>query len=87
MEWELGVEIPEEVGRKALSADRHFLQSRYVNTFYSDALVDYYTFEDTEKLVRYHREKVQSLERYLLELRRELDLKLVILFGPLARGD
>ena len=35
MGQELGVEIPEGVGRKASSLDRHYLQSRYVNTFYS----------------------------------------------------
>ena len=45
---------------KALSVDRHHLQSRYVNTFYSSASVDYYTFEDAKKLVRYLREKVRS---------------------------
>ena len=33
------------------------------------------------------RKKYEVLERYLSELRRELDLKLVILFGSLARGD
>ena len=31
--------------------------------------------------------KYEVLERYLLEFRRELDLKLVILFGSLAHGD
>jgi predicted nucleotidyltransferase len=33
------------------------------------------------------RRKYEVLERYLSELRRELSLKLVILFGSLARGD
>lgn len=33
------------------------------------------------------RRKYEALERYLSELKRELDLKLVILFGSLARGD
>ena len=33
------------------------------------------------------RKKYEVLEGYLSELRRELDLKLVILFGSLARGD
>lgn len=33
------------------------------------------------------RRRYEELERYLSELRRELDLKLVILFGSLARGD
>ena len=33
------------------------------------------------------RKKYEVLEKYLSELRRELDLKLVILFGSLARGD
>ena len=33
------------------------------------------------------RRKYEVLEGYLSELRRELDLKLVILFGSLARGD
>lgn len=33
------------------------------------------------------RKKYEVLERYLSELRKELDLKLVILFGSLARGD
>jgi len=64
---ELGVEIPEEIRRKALSLDRHYLQSRYVNTFYSGAPVDYYTLEDADKalgeaeeLVRYLKEKIRS---------------------------
>ena len=57
---ELGVEVLEESGEKALSVDRHHLQLRYVNTFYSSASVDYYTFEDAKKLVRYLREKVRS---------------------------
>ncbi|MEM0329534.1 MAG: nucleotidyltransferase domain-containing protein, partial [Nitrososphaerota archaeon] len=33
------------------------------------------------------RRRYEELERYLSELGRELDLKLVILFGSLARGD
>jgi len=64
---ELGVEITEEIRKKALSLDRHYLQSRYVNTFYSGAPVDYYTLEDAEKalgeaeeLVRYLKEKIRG---------------------------
>ena len=60
MGQELGVEIPEGVGRKASSLDRHYLQSRYVNTFYSGTPVDYYTLGDAEKLVRYLNEKVRG---------------------------
>jgi DNA polymerase sigma len=33
------------------------------------------------------RRKYEALEKYLSEIKRELDLKLVILFGSLARGD
>jgi len=33
------------------------------------------------------RKKYEVLEKYLSELKKELDLKLVILFGSLARGD
>lgn len=33
------------------------------------------------------RRKYEELDRYLSELKQELDLKLVILFGSLARGD
>jgi len=33
------------------------------------------------------KEKYEILERHFLEFRRELDLRLVILFGSLARGD
>lgn len=64
---ELGVEITEEIRRKALNLDRHYLQSRYVNTFYSGAPVDYYTLEDAERalveaeeLVRYLKEKIRG---------------------------
>jgi len=64
---ELGVEITEEIRKKALSLDRHHLQSRYVNTFYSGTPVDYYTLEDAEKalgeaeeLVRHLKEKIRG---------------------------
>jgi HEPN domain-containing protein len=60
---ELGVEIAEEIRRKALSLDRHYLQSRYVNTFYSGAPVDYYTLEDAEKAL----EEAEKLVRHLKE--------------------
>jgi len=48
----LGVDIPEELRRMALNPDRHYLQSRYVNTFYSGAPVDYYTLEDAERALK-----------------------------------
>ena len=86
MGQELGVEIPEEVGRKALSLDRHFLQLRYVNTFYSGTPVDYYALWDAGSLSDILTKKYEVLERYLSKLRRELDFKLIILFGLLARG-
>ncbi|MCS7133048.1 MAG: HEPN domain-containing protein [Aigarchaeota archaeon] len=64
---EQGVEIPEEFKRHALNLDRHYIQSRYVNTFYSGAPVDYYGLEDAEKalreaetLVRYFKEKIRG---------------------------
>jgi len=64
---ELGVETTEEIRKKALSLDRHYLQSRYVNTLYSGAPVDYYTLEDAEKalgeaeeLVRHLKEKIRG---------------------------
>jgi len=60
---ELGIEIPEEMRRKALSLDRHYIQSRYVNTFYSGAPVDYYSLEDAEKALR----EAEELVRYLKE--------------------
>lgn len=60
---ELGIEILEEMRRKALSLDRHYIQSRYVNTFYSGAPVDYYSLEDAEKALR----EAEELVRYLKE--------------------
>lgn len=59
---ELGIEIPEELRRKALNLDRHYLQSRYVNTFYSGAPVDYYTMEDAERALREAEELVRYIE-------------------------
>lgn len=58
----LGVDIPEELRRKALNLDRHYLQSRYVNTFYSGAPVDYYTLEDAERALREAEEIVGCLK-------------------------
>ena len=49
---EQGIEISEELRRCALNLDRHYLQSRYVNTFYSGAPVDYYGLEDAEKALK-----------------------------------
>ena len=64
---EQGIEISEELRRDALDLDRHYLQSRYVNTFYSGAPVDYYSLEDAERalkeaetLVGYFKEKIRS---------------------------
>ena len=64
---EQGVEVSEELRRSALDLDRHYLQSRYVNTFYSGAPVDYYGLEDAEKalreaeaLVGYFKEKIRG---------------------------
>lgn len=60
---EHGVEVPEKLRRKALNLDRHYLQSRYVNTFYSGAPVDYYGVEDAEKAL----EEAETLVRYFEE--------------------
>ena len=60
---ELGIEILEEMRRKALSLDRHYIQSRDVDTFYSGAPVDYYSLEDAEKALR----EAEELVRYLKE--------------------
>ena len=64
---EQGIEVSEGLRRSALDLDRHYLQSRYVNTFYSGAPVDYYGLEDAEKalreaetLVGYFKEKIRG---------------------------
>ena len=64
---EQGIEISEELRKSALDLDRHYLQSRYVNTFYSGAPVDYYSLEDAERalkeaetLVGYFKEKIRG---------------------------
>jgi len=59
---ELGIDIPEELRRMALNLDRHYLQSRYVNTFYSGAPVDYYTLEDAERALKEAEEVVTRLK-------------------------
>jgi HEPN domain-containing protein len=51
MAGRMGVDVPEDLRNMALNLDRHYLQSRYVNTFYSGAPVDYYRLEDAERAV------------------------------------
>lgn len=57
---ELGEEPPEGLLRSALSLDRHYLQARYVNAFYSGAPVDYYTMEDAKRAL----EEAEALVSY-----------------------
>ena len=63
----LGVDFPEYFRRYARDLDRHYLQSRYVNTYHAGAPLDYYRREDAEaalkeaeEIVKYFREKVEE---------------------------
>ncbi|MDJ0268966.1 MAG: HEPN domain-containing protein [Aigarchaeota archaeon] len=49
---ELSHKIAEELKSYARNLDRHYLQSRYVNTYHVGAPVDYYRYEDAEKALR-----------------------------------
>lgn len=49
---EMNVNLPEDLHRAALNLDRHYLQSRCVNTFYSGAPVDYYTEQDASRALQ-----------------------------------
>lgn len=59
---ELGVEELSELERLALNLDRHYLQSRYVNTFHAGAPIDYYTLEDAEKALDEASRVVRAVE-------------------------
>lgn len=44
---------PEDILNLGRRLDRHYLQSRYVNTFHEGAPIDYYTRKDAEEAVQY----------------------------------
>ncbi|MEM4189754.1 MAG: HEPN domain-containing protein, partial [Candidatus Caldarchaeum sp.] len=58
----------ENLYRAALNLDRHYLQSRYVNTFYSGAPVDYYTEQDAARALQEASMIVRAVEEKIGEL-------------------
>ena len=50
---------PEEILNLGRRLDRHYLQSRYVNTFHEGAPIDYHTRKDAEEAVQYSEKIIQ----------------------------
>ncbi|MEM0504785.1 MAG: HEPN domain-containing protein [Sulfolobales archaeon] len=46
---EVSVEVPEEIKRCVLDLDKHYIPSRYPDTYDEGAPLDYYSREDAEK--------------------------------------
>jgi len=59
----MGYWFPESFSKYARNLDRHYLQSRYVNTYHTGAPVDYYGREDAEKALGEASEIVRHFRR------------------------
>ncbi|MEM1952874.1 MAG: HEPN domain-containing protein [Candidatus Caldarchaeum sp.] len=65
---DMNVDFSKDLYRAALNLDRHYLQSRYVNTFYSGAPVDYYTEQDAARALQEASMIVRAVEEKIGEL-------------------
>lgn len=89
-----GLHVPENLSMVARSLDRHYLQSRYVNTFHAGApwiiivrRMPRKRLKRLEKLLNTAKEKFKLVNEYLTYLRSKYTLRLVIVFGSLIKGD